>query len=297
MAQRVPGGPMPTLTRTVQRQEAGATPLEACGLRDGALVTVVGAKDDEINAIHEQESAWARRNAPRQLHPSLLRGAKPRSTATPAPRRVFGQCVVHPNTPSHDRFNGLVLRYLERLASDPAVLHVCRTHGYEVGTLTELLPHEHPNLLGLNENKGQRILLRIRTDAADGTRDYKTTRRVLMHELAHNEISEHPPEFKILNSKLNAEVDAYERAELHGTHRLHDGPAYERVEQVQQGGSYTLSGGTSRAPPPSEQLEERRARILRATETRLALLDQEINAKCGDAADAPPSVHEAQNQK
>lgn len=188
MAQRVPGGPMPTLTRTVQRQEAGATPLEACGLRDGALVTVVGAKDDEINALHEQESAWARRNAPRQLHPSLLRGAKPRSTAMPAPRRVFGQCVVHPNTPSHDRFHGLVLRYLERLASDPAVLHVCRTHGYEVGTLTELLPHEHPNLLGLNENKGQRILLRIRTDAADGTRDYKTTRRVLMHELAHNEV-------------------------------------------------------------------------------------------------------------
>ncbi|WFD49747.1 hypothetical protein GLX27_004432 [Malassezia furfur] len=239
---------------------------------------MLGATDDEVQGVRDQESAWAKRRAPRTLHPSLLRGAKPRSTVTLSQPAVFGQLAVHPGTQPTDRYHALVLRYLERLANDPAVLHVCRAHGYQVGVLTELLPHEHPDLLGLNENKGQRILLRIRTDAADGTRDYKTTRRVLMHELAHNEISDHPPEFKALNSLLNNEVDAFERAQAAGTHRLQDTPTYE-PHAPSAGGAHTL--GTSVSDP--DELEERRARILFATETRLAKLDQEINAKCGDA--------------
>lgn len=63
------------------------------------------------------------------------------------------------------------------------MLHVCRLHGFQVGELTELLPHEHPNLLGLNENMGQRISLRLRTDRYDGLQPYRDTRRVLLHEL------------------------------------------------------------------------------------------------------------------
>lgn len=197
LAQRTREGTMPRLAQVIQQQITADTTLYDALLRDGAVLTMLGATDDEVQGVHEQESAWARRHAPRTLHPSLLRGAKvrgntrltqPRSTATPSQLAVFGQLAVHPGTQPTERYHALVLRYLERLANDPAVLHVCRAHGYQVGTLTELLPHEHPNLLGLNENKGQRILLRIRTDAADGTRDYKTTRRVLMHELAHNEV-------------------------------------------------------------------------------------------------------------
>lgn len=60
------------------------------------------------------------------------------------------------------------------------------SHKFSVGLLTELAPHEHPNLLGLNINAGQSILLRIRTDAYDGFRTYVEIRRVLCHELAHN---------------------------------------------------------------------------------------------------------------
>lgn len=188
---------MPRLAAVIQRQSAADTTLYDAQLRDGAVLTMLGATDDEVQGVRDQESAWAKRRAPRTLHPSLLRGAKvrerarltqPRSTVTLSQPAVFGQLAVHPGTQPTDRYHALVLRYLERLANDPAVLHVCRAHGYQVGVLTELLPHEHPDLLGLNENKGQRILLRIRTDAADGTRDYKTTRRVLMHELAHNEV-------------------------------------------------------------------------------------------------------------
>lgn len=64
-------------------------------------------------------------------------------------------------------------------------------HQLSVGLLTELAPHEHPELLGLNENMGQSILLRVRTNAYDGFRSYREVRRVLCHELAHNRVSNH----------------------------------------------------------------------------------------------------------
>lgn len=58
-------------------------------------------------------------------------------------------------------------------------------HRFSIGELTELAPHEHPELLGLNENKGERIKLRLRTDRYDGLRSYLDVRMVLCHELTH----------------------------------------------------------------------------------------------------------------
>lgn len=55
-------------------------------------------------------------------------------------------------------------------------------HRFSVGVLTELAPHEHPGLLGLNVNAGQAIKLRLRTDAYDGMRVYREVRRVLCRE-------------------------------------------------------------------------------------------------------------------
>ena len=81
--------------------------------------------------------------------------------------------------------------FLTRLASDEAILHVMNSHRFSVGLLTELAPHEHPGLLGLNVNQGESIKLRIRTDRYDGFRSYKEIRKVLCHELAHNLWSEH----------------------------------------------------------------------------------------------------------
>jgi hypothetical protein len=80
---------------------------------------------------------------------------------------------------------------LQRLSDDPAIAHVMQKHKFSVGVLTELAPHEHPELLGLNENAGQQIKLRLRTDRYDGFRTYKEVRRVLCHELAHNVWGDH----------------------------------------------------------------------------------------------------------
>ncbi len=42
------------------------------------------------------------------------------------------------------------------------------THQFSVGLLTELAPHEHPELLGLNVTAGEAIKLRLRTNQYDG---------------------------------------------------------------------------------------------------------------------------------
>jgi hypothetical protein len=70
-------------------------------------------------------------------------------------------------------------------------------HRFSVGLLTELAPHEHPNLLGLNVNAGQAIKLRLRTDRYDGFRAYKEIRRVLCHELTHNVWGDHDNNVRI----------------------------------------------------------------------------------------------------
>ncbi|KOS13496.1 hypothetical protein Malapachy_0275 [Malassezia pachydermatis] len=229
-------------------------------------MSVIGATESEIAKVQEQDEKMAVKQKPRQFHPSLLKNSSPRRTPSSSlGPPVFGRCGAHSSTPEGSPLQADVVKYLERLASDPAVLHVCKLHSYQVGLLSELLPHENPELLGLNVNKGEKILLRIRTDEEDGFRDYKTTRRVLMHELAHNEISDHPPEFKILNSQLNREVESFERSRARGTHVLDTTPMYQPVP----------------GRDIEEDLEERRLRILAATEARLAKLDQDIDAGCG----------------
>lgn len=85
-------------------------------------------------------------------------------------------------------------------------------------------------------------------------------------------IADHPPAFKILNSQLNREVEAFERAQVHGAHVLSSEPMYDPGDTPTQ---------------DEEEREERRIRILRATEARLARLDQALDAQCGAGRKTP----------
>lgn len=94
------------------------------------------------------------------------------------------------------------LTLLTKLSQDPAINHIMQRHKFSVGLLTELAPHEHPGLLGLNENGGQAIKLRLRTDKYDGFRTYKEVRRVLCHELSHNVWADHDDNVRHWHSHL-----------------------------------------------------------------------------------------------
>lgn len=103
------------------------------------------------------------------------------------------------------------LAFLERLRSDPGIRATMTKHRFSVGVLTEMNPADHTThesrTLGLNRNRGEVIELRLRTDAYDGYRDYKTIRKTLCHELAHNVFGEHDRQFWDLCGQIEKEVE------------------------------------------------------------------------------------------
>jgi hypothetical protein len=111
-----------------------------------------------------------------------------------------------PYLPNPDRS----LRFLERLRDDAGIKAAMRTHKFSVPLLTEMDPAMHTTMesrtLGLNRNQGEVIELRLRTDAYDGYRDYKTIRNTLCHELAHNVWGPHDRNFWELCKQIEREV-------------------------------------------------------------------------------------------
>lgn len=123
------------------------------------------------------------------------------------------------------------LAFLNRLAADPGIRAAMRSHQFTVGLLTEMDPGQYTaanhegvtRILGLNRNKGEVIELRLRTDAYDGYRDYKTIRKTLCHELAHNVHGDHDRDFWDLCHRIEKEV---ERADWTKSGRVVGGEEY-----------------------------------------------------------------------
>ncbi|KAK1782935.1 WLM-domain-containing protein [Copromyces sp. CBS 386.78] len=121
--------------------------------------------------------------------------------------------------------------FLQRLAADPGIRAAMRAHQFTVGLLTEMDPGQYTaanhegvtRILGLNRNKGEVIELRLRTDAYDGYRDYKTIRKTLCHELAHNVHGDHDRQFWDLCHQIEKEV---ERADYTKSGRVVGGEEY-----------------------------------------------------------------------
>jgi hypothetical protein len=120
---------------------------------------------------------------------------------------TFHRIVPLPYLPHPERSK----LYLERLRDDPGIKSAMRHHKFSVPTLTEMNPAEHTTheskTLGLNRNRGEVIELRLRTDSYDGYRDYKTIRKTLCHELAHNVWGEHDRNFWDLCGQIEKEVE------------------------------------------------------------------------------------------
>ncbi|KAG9099265.1 hypothetical protein FS749_001682 [Ceratobasidium sp. UAMH 11750] len=262
----------------------GAVVLEELGLKNGSKITLVGTPESAIQSMHRAEAEASRRT-------EIMRNREARDPTkvrdTSVPSTKDAQFRFHRIEPLSHLPNPIQARStLSKLANDPAILHVMRLHRFSVGLLTELAPHEHPNLLGLNVNGGQSVLLRIRTDAYDGFRTYGEIRRVLCHELAHNVHNGHGDDFKTLNSQLNREVAEFEQSVQAGSNTLSGSvDTYEnRASNVQREAAvqaFALGGGTN---PDSSYLsdnrEERRQRILAAAVARLEQEEREIEDHC-----------------
>lgn len=105
-------------------------------------------------------------------------------------------------------------KLLRRFATDPGIVEIMTKRCWQVGTLCEMDPidddeqkrrrAEDPNVdvLGWNQNFGQRIALRIRTDDLKGFRTYNSVINTLLHELAHNVFGPHDQNFWNLYAEL-----------------------------------------------------------------------------------------------
>lgn len=122
-----------------------------------------------------------------------------------------------------------------------------RRHKFSVPLLTEMNPVEHTTAsmdgvsrtLGLNRNRGEVIELRLRTDAYDGYRDYKTIRRTLCHELAHNVWGEHDRNFWNLCHEIEKEVEKADwrtGGNMVGNEEYYEGGGFDEEEAEDEGG-------------------------------------------------------------
>ncbi|KAK0501665.1 WLM-domain-containing protein [Armillaria luteobubalina] len=270
--------------KNLKQNRSGQETIVLIGLRNGSKVQMLGTTSEELDGIQLTENE--QRRVDRILRERALKAPdyKVRSTGSKDSASLnyrFHQLLPLPHLPNPTSAHNL----LQRLSEDPAIQHVMQQHQFSVGILTELAPHEHPELLGLNVNAGQQIKLRLRTDRYDGFRTYKEVRRVLCHELTHNVWGDHDNNFKELNSKLNKEVVEFERARGDGTHTLaslETYDAYEPSSELEAEARMQVLGGSG-SFNRDESNEERRRRLLDATVARLRKEEQEMEDSCGTA--------------
>ncbi|KAI4689266.1 uncharacterized protein J4E88_002616 [Alternaria novae-zelandiae] len=172
----------------------------------GKKTTLMGSTTEAVSSLNNTISAAS---APRR--PGPIKAALPARNRDYKKIQEEAQYTFHtlrplPYLPNPDRS----LRFLQRLRDDAGIKAAMRTHKFSVPLLTEMDPAMHTTMesrtLGLNRNQGEVIELRLRTDAYDGYRDYKTIRNTLCHELAHNVWGPHDRNFWNLCKQIEREV-------------------------------------------------------------------------------------------
>ncbi|KAF3765433.1 WLM-domain-containing protein [Cryphonectria parasitica EP155] len=182
---------------------------------DGKKVTLQVPTLEDLQGLRESSAAARARQDRREAQ---RRAAVPARRTVGQKRRqedseyTFLRIEPLPGLRNPERSRELLVR----LAEDPGIKAAMRKHKFTVGLLTEMDPlsntqssHEGTTrLLGLNRNHGEAIELRLRTDAYDGYRAYRTIRDTLCHELAHNVHGPHDRNFWDLCHQIEREVAA-----------------------------------------------------------------------------------------
>lgn len=201
---------------------------------------------------------------------------KGRSTA---PKYGFGRIETLPMLPEQETAK----KILTTLANDPGILACMAKHKWNVGSLAELYPEGKVGqsdvcVMGLNKNKGQQILLRVRTDDLKGFRKMLSIRKVLFHELSHNVHSEHNEEFFQLMRQIERECNELDWTGGAGLSAMNGDDKVSSA--LYSGGSDRLGGSeSSQINTPVRELAARAAMM------RLTAEEEEIQEHCGCGKD------------
>jgi len=213
--------------------------------------------------------------------PPPIPSARP-APSRPSPNDVYTFTTLRPlaHLPNPSR----ALEYLERIRSDRGVRAVMRRYKWTVPVLAEMEPvgntDARSRTLGRNHGGGALIEVRLRTDAYDGFRDYRTVRKTIAHELAHNVHAEHDSRFWELCTRLTNEIERDDWASA--GRPLTDQVFYEPPPPPARtslqdhgttwnGGTHLLGGAAARvsAPTSAGDAAGRRELMARAAEERL----------------------------
>ncbi|TLD24961.1 hypothetical protein PspLS_06206 [Pyricularia sp. CBS 133598] len=276
----------PPPTGLVKAGENGTSPLAPLA---GKKLRLLAAKLSEIDSLRAAEQSAARRRERRSRAVPSSAARPHRTTARRPGDDVYTFLSIRPlpYLPRPERSQAL----LERVANDRGIRESMRRRKFTVGLLTEMDPAAHTDVshdggvgrtLGLNRNKGEVIELRLRTDAGDGYRDYKTIRKTLCHELAHNVHGPHDRNFWDLCHAIEREVEA-EDWSTKGGRTVGDGPGFDETADDEDyapdhggwtGGEFVLGGGGGRAGTARVSLT-RREILAKAAEERMRRMNQE----------------------
>lgn len=226
----------------------------------GKSLMLMGSGASTVQAMQDVADRVARRNAARQAQSRKLKASRSKAKRADSSPYTFLQVRPLDGLPHPGRSQALLMR----LKADPGIVATMKKHKFTVSLLTEMEPlsytqetHEGTSrILGLNRNHGEVIELRLRTDAHDGYRDYKTIRKTLCHELAHNVHGDHDRQFWDLCHQIEREVDASDWKSgghtIGETSRYHisgqgDSDGGQEVEDHEddggwQGGEFVLGG-------------------------------------------------------
>ncbi|KAJ6145371.1 hypothetical protein N7470_009266 [Penicillium chermesinum] len=201
----------------------------------GTPAQAIADLQEQSATIQRQQQARAAARASqrqRAVKPSSSRGGV-HTLSSSSNNYTFHRLLPLSYLPNPERS----LHFLERLRDDPGIRTAMAKHQFSVPLLTEMNPAEHTTsesrTLGLNRNKGEVIELRLRTDAYDGYRDYRTIRKTLCHELAHCVFGDHDRNFWDLTKQIEREVDAGDWKS--GGHRVSEQEFYNPGDWEAQG--------------------------------------------------------------
>ncbi|KAF2118917.1 zinc metallo protein-like proteinase [Lophiotrema nucula] len=173
----------------------------------GRKITLMGSTAKQVETLNKSISQATAPRRPGPIKAALPARHRDWRKSTEEAQYTFHTLRPLPYLPNPERS----LRFLERLRDDAGIKAAMRAHKFSVPLLTEMDPAEHTThesrTLGLNRNAGEVIELRLRTDAYDGYRDYKTIRKTLCHELAHNVWGPHDRNFWNLCHQIEKEVE------------------------------------------------------------------------------------------
>jgi hypothetical protein len=194
----------------------------------------------------------------------------------------FGSIETLPNLPNQDQARDI----LTTLANDPGILACMNLHKWKVGSLAELYPEGKVGesavcVMGLNKNKGQQILLRIRTDDLRGFRKILHIRKVLYHELAHNVHSAHDGDFFQLNRIVERECTEMDWTKGAGlSSDAGAAGASSANNTLYTAGTFRL-GGTDENTARATDRASMRELAARAALMRLTAEEEEMQQNCG----------------